>query len=148
MLRRLSSLAVTIAASGAVSAVATAAPVPSPGRPLPTFDRVVDLLDACSTCHATDSGEGPRFDPISYPFFADPLRNQKFLRRLWGALNRWPDFTAMPGEPFPAFTGEELERVRTWIEQGAMTTDAAATITGEQIQAILAAPEPPEDGGR
>ena len=97
-------------------------------------DVKIDFL-GCGDCHRTS--RLTQFDPLQYPFQANPEANASLLARIWSALNHRDGFRPMPETPRPQLPQESLDRMRSWISSGAQDGSGSRTITEEQIEEIL-----------
>lgn len=96
---------------------------------------VKDLLKNCGTCHA--SSQQTQFNPDSYPFRSDSHDNAMLLKRIWLAINHLPGAKPMPAPPQPRLPIESIEMLRNWLSRGAESEPGRATLTDEQLEAIL-----------
>jgi hypothetical protein len=99
------------------------------------FDSVSPLLTTCAQCHVNSSMT--RFDPANYPFRTDPTENFAFLRRFWGAVNRYSGYRPMPDLPRPKLDQDALDLMRSWILAGARDIRDNVTLTEVQIEELL-----------
>jgi hypothetical protein len=105
--------------------------------PPPRFADVKAYFGVCTSCHAPDGVNDPRFDPTRYPFAADAATNADWLTRIWGAINYAIGYVPMPLAPTPALPADALARIRAWIAAGAVDDALRPTLDAAQVARVL-----------